>query len=51
MHINIWSPGTALSKNQEGCHLLNAMCDLKIFIILSITTYTKEESLAKLFME
>ena len=51
MHIAIWSPGTALHKNQEGCHLPNAMCDLKKFILSSITTDTKAESLTKFSME
>ena len=51
MHLDIWSPGTALHKNQEVCNIINAMRDLTQFIILYITTYTKAESLAKLFME
>ena len=51
INLGIWSPGTAIYKNQEGCHLLNAICDLTHFIILSITTDTKSKSLAKLFME
>ena len=51
MHLDICSSGTALHKNQEGCHLLNAIFNLTQFIISSITTDTKAESLAKLFME
>ena len=51
MHIDIWSPLTVLHKNQEGCRLINDMCDLTQFVILSIKTDTKAESLAKLFME
>ena len=50
MHTDIWSPGTALHMNQEVFYLLNSMCDLTKFIIFSITTDTKVESLAKLFM-
>ena len=51
IHLNIWSPGTELHNNQEGCHIFNTMCGLKQFIITSITTDTKVESLAKLFMK
>ena len=51
MHIDVWSPGIALHKNQEGCHPINVMCNLTQFIISSIKTDNKAESLAKLFME
>ena len=51
IHIDIWSAGTVLYKNQERCHLFKAMCDLTQFIIFSITTDNKAESLSKLFME
>ena len=51
MRLNIWSPGSALHKNQEGCHLLNAMCKFTQFVVLYITTNTKSEALSKLFME
>ena len=51
MHIGIWSPEIELNKNQEGCHLLNNICELTQFIMLSIKTDNKSESLVKLFME
>ena len=51
MHLDIWSPGTALHNNQEGFHLINDMCDLTHFIISSIIKDTKAESLANFFMK
>ena len=42
-NLDIWSPVTALHKNQEGCHILDAMCDLTQLTISSITEYTKSE--------
>ena len=51
MHIDIWSPEAAMHNNQEVCHPLNYMCDLTQFLVSFITTYTKSEALAKLFME
>ena len=43
MHIDLWDPGTDLSKNSSGRHLLNAMCDLTQVIISTITTETHAE--------
>ena len=51
MHIDIWSPVISQHNNQEESNLLNDMFVLTQFIILSITTDTKAESLAKFLME
>ena len=51
MHVDLWDPGTALSKYLSGCHILNAMCDLTQFIVSTITTETHAEHLAKVVME
>ena len=51
MHVNLWAPGTALSNNSSGHNLLNAMCDLTQFVVLTYTTETHAEHLAKLFIE
>ena len=47
MHVNLWAPGTDLSENSVGSHLLNAMCDLKQFFVSTITRETHAEHLAK----
>ena len=47
MHVNLWYPGTALSENSTGRHLLNAMCDLTQFVISTIITETHAEHLVK----
>ena len=47
MYLGIWSPGTAILKNQQGCHLLNAICELTQFIVLYNTVDTKAKSLSK----
>ena len=51
IHLDIWSPGSALHTNQEVFHLLNTMCYLTQFVLLYIMTYTKVEALAKFLME
>ena len=51
MRVNLWYPGTALSKNSIFIHLMNAMCDVMQFFIYTITTETYVEHLATLFMK
>ena len=51
MHVNLWYPGTALSENSTGRHLLNAMCDLTQFVISTIITETHAEHLVKPWMD
>ena len=49
MQANLWDPGTSLSKNSAGRHLLNAMCDLTQFFVSTITMETHAEYIAKPF--
>ena len=51
MHIDLWDPGKALSKNAAGRHLLKAIYDLMQFVISTITTETHAEYLVKILME
>ena len=51
MHVDLWAPGTSISKNSIGRHQLKNMCDLTQFFGSNITTDTHMEHLAKLFME
>ena len=51
MKVDLWAPGTALSKNSSGRHLLNAMCDLTQFVVSNITTEKYAEHIAKVFMD
>ena len=51
MHLDIWSPGDVLKTHKDGGHLLSCTCDLTQFIVSCLTTTTKAEALAKLFME
>ena len=51
VHVQLWSPGTAISNNSSGRHLLNAMCDLTQFVVSNITTEAHVEHLENLFMD
>ena len=47
--VGHWSPIAALHNNQEEFHRVNARCDLRQFVLLSITIDTKSEAPAKFF--
>ena len=51
MNFDLWAPGTALSDNSEGRHVLNAMCDLTHFIISTINTEIHAEHTKEVFMD
>ena len=51
MHVDLWVPGTDLSKNSLGSRLLNAVCDLKQFFVSTMTMETHAEHLAQFFMD
>ena len=51
IHTNLWDPGTSLSNNSEGSHLMDSMCDLTQFFVSNITMETHAEHLTKRFME
>ena len=51
MHVDLWDPGTSLSKNSSGHHIINDMCDLTQFVVSTNTPETHSEHLTELFME
>ena len=51
MHVDLWAPGTSVSNNSAGRHLLNVMCNLTHFSLSNITMEKHAEHLAKLLME
>ena len=51
MHVDLWDPGTALSNNSAGSHLLNMVCYLTQFVVSTITVETHAEHIAKIIME
>ena len=52
MHVDLWSPGTAVKDKQGRTgYLMNTLCDLTQFIISTPTFNITAVHLAKLFME
>ena len=51
MHVNIWSPGHLVDTNKDTIQLMNSMCDLTRFVVLSVVQNINAEILAKTFME
>ena len=51
MHVNIWSPGHLVDTKKYTIQLMNSMCDLTRFVVLSVVQNINAEILAKTFME
>ena len=51
MHVDLWMPGKLIDGKGQTLQLMNAMYNLKQFIVSILVTEANSEMLGKLFME